>query len=503
MSSASRRPRRGFSLRPRTIGGRLTLFATLITFLACALICAAVYAGMYVSLNSEVNNFLEGEVAEFRAGVADHAGPLEELGEEIRRELGSRARGDLAFRLYDGDGRLLFTSNPYDASAASWRPPADRGALDTAFFQTVKRADGVSMRLCSLRSTLSGGESRIFQAAYLLDQVATSLRHYLRIGIAALIAAAGLAHVGGRFIARRSLKPIEGIISSAQQIGAARLNERVPRSGNDDELDRLAATINDMLERIERQMLQIQRFTADASHELRTPLAALRGHAEVALARERSAEELREVLAEGIQEYDRLGRIAEDLLLLARLDSGAGALRIEPMLLDDAVADVVDLYAPLAADRGLNLQLASRAPVMVNGDRGRIRQLVSNLIDNAIKYAGSGAEIRISVGSDEQGARLVVADTGAGISAEHLPRVFDRFYRIDEARSRGPHAGAGLGLSICRSVVHALGGRIEIASRTSRTGAEGTSGTTITVHLPLSDAASQTVAASDAALTVF
>jgi heavy metal sensor kinase len=316
------------------------------------------------------------------------------------------------------------------------------------------------------------------QAGYSLHRTETSLAAFRQICLVALVSVVLIAVVGGRILARRSLRPVAQMTTTAQRIGATSLTDRLPRSGTGDELDVLAQTLNGMLDRIEQQVRRLQQFTADAAHELRSPLAALRGSAEVALMRNRSAEELAQVVAESIEHYDRLARIADDLLLLARADAGDPIVRKERLRLDQAVEDVVDLYAPVAAERQLELAYTERAEIWLEADGTRVRQLVGNLIDNAIKFAEPRGRITVSVGQNGSEARITVTDTGIGIPPEQLDRIFDRFYRVDRARSPGGQRGAGLGLAICRSIAEAHGGGITLASLPGR-------GTTATVILPL------------------
>jgi signal transduction histidine kinase len=235
-----------------------------------------------------------------------------------------------------------------------------------------------------------------------------------------------------------------------------------------------------MLDRIEGHVLRMQQFTADASHELRSPLAALRGGAEVALSRPRSAEELRTVVEESMEHYTRLGRIAEDLLLLARADVGQLPLARDWIRLDQAVADVVDLYAPLAQDREIDLRTVDGPEVRMHADGSRIRQLAGNLVDNAVKYGGGGCHITAAVGQTGTHATIVVADDGAGIAPADQPFLFDRFYRAERSRSSRAAGGAGLGLPICRVIAELHGGDIRIESSPNK-------GTTVIVTLPLAD----------------
>ncbi|MBN2563946.1 MAG: heavy metal sensor histidine kinase [Phycisphaerae bacterium] len=468
-----------------TIGARLTLWGTLITLFVCALVCVLLYVGVRFSLHREVDGFIEGEVQEFCAIlVGEEDDDLDEIEGEIRRELGSRLRGDLTFRLLDADGRLMVTSNPDD------RLPDPQALLQSAehaagapWFETLALScPPHSVRVCSQWTRLRDGKLCVAQATYALDRVAASLATFREVCVAAMLVAAVLSLIGGRILARRSLRPVHLMTETARQLGAGNLSRRLTRSGNGDELDRLAETLNAMLSRIESQFRRMQQFTADAAHELRTPLAALRGNAEVTLASDQDPGAMRQAIEESIQQYDHLARIAEDLLLLARLDAGEAILRPERLELDKTIEEMVDLYAPFAADHTLALRLGECERVAIWADKERVRQVLSNLLDNAVKYMNGRGRIDVSLNRANGLARITVSDSGPGIPAEDLPHIFDRFYRVDRARSRGGERGVGLGLPICRSIVEAHGGNIDIESRLGH-------GTMVTVLLPVNSSA--------------
>ncbi len=289
--------------RPRsTIGVRLTLWGASITLMICVLICLLLYAGVNAALLRQIDTFLEGEVHEFMLTVNQHAHDLDGLQQAIRQELGTRSHHDLAFRLFDEQGRLIVSSESDDLVASAWTPPARwPGSRSSFVFSTVRTPDGRrGFRTCSLRVTTRDGRRCIAQASYTTERMEASLASFRRVCLAVLAFAATVSLLCGWFLARRSLAPVRTLTETAQRIGAANLSERVPVTGTGDELDRLAGTINAMLDRIERHVEQVRRFTADASHELRSPLAALRGNAEVALSRARSASELRRTLEETI-----------------------------------------------------------------------------------------------------------------------------------------------------------------------------------------------------------
>jgi heavy metal sensor kinase len=286
-----------------------------------------------------------------------------------------------------------------------------------------------------------------------------------------------LAVAGGAFLSRQALRPVAEGIRAARRLDPEDLSGRLPTTGAGDELDELAAAFNGLLDRLAADHAQVIRFTADASHELRGPLAAMRAAIEVALQRPRGPEEYRNVLASLGEQCERLTALVNGLLLLARADAGEVAIDREPVDLARVAADVVEMFEPLADERGIRLTAETDGTATVAGDPSRLRQLVTNLADNAIRFTEPGGRVTVAVGVETPEARAVlrVADTGIGIPPEHLPHVFERFYQADAARASG---GCGLGLSICRWIVKAHGGRIDARSKPGE-------GTEFTVNLPL------------------
>lgn len=451
----------------RTIGVRLTLWGAGITFGVCLLTCAALYGGVWYSLDREVDTFLEGEVREFLGVVEEHQFNFAEAQQLIRQHLGRRAKTDLTFRILDAQGHPLLTSHVRDLIPDGYTVPKYPSDINLAAMVETLTVPGrqYPIRVCSVPARGPGGQRLLAQASYALDQVNASLSMIRTVSLIALLAAVVLSVLGGRILARRSLGPLHQMIQTARQIGDQCIAERLPRSRNGDEFDRLAETLNSLLDRTDEYVRRMQQFTADASHELRSPLAALQGSAEVALARDRSAEELRGVIESSIDHYRRLRKISDDLLLLARIDSGEGILAHERIRLDELINDVVDLYEPTAAEAGLQLTVASNERVDVIGDGERMRQVVLNLIDNAIKYSKAPGRVSVSLTGVNGLAVIEIRDTGVGIPAEDLPHVFERFYRADRARTKVGSSGAGLGLAICQSIVTAHGGRITLSSK--------------------------------------
>jgi heavy metal sensor kinase len=269
---------------------------------------------------------------------------------------------------------------------------------------------------------------------------------------------------------------------TANQITAARLNQRIIVDNPNDELGRLSQTLNQMIERLERSFGEMQRFTADAAHELRTPLAVIRNEAEVALRSPRTANEYCLVLENLLEETSQLSNVADQLLFLCRQDAGLYPKASEKVAVDDLLRDVVANMHLVAEEKGVALSLDKNSPCQIPGDAGQLRRVFYNLLDNAIKYTPASGKVTVSSTMTAGCLAITIADSGVGIPPEHLRRVFDRFYRVDPART-GDRNGAGLGLSICQSIIHALGGKITLESHVGR-------GTTVAVTLPLPQAGS-------------
>lgn len=292
-----------------------------------------------------------------------------------------------------------------------------------------------------------------------------------------LPAGLALAVVGGYWLAGRALAPVQRMTETARTISAQNLRERIEVAQPEDELGRLAQTLNSMIGRLEQSFDAIRQFTADASHELLTPLTAMRTEVEVALRSARSPEDYQRVLASVLEEVERIARLADSLLLLSREDAGAAATVRRSVRLDDLVREVAGHSKALAEAANVTLEVGELPECTIEGDPDRLRQVFFNLLDNAVKYNRPGGSIRICGRLGDQQVIIEVADTGVGIPAEELPRVFDRFYRVDKSRSR-QMGGTGLGLSIVKALVENHGGRIDVESTPGR-------GSTFRVAFPL------------------
>jgi len=303
---------------------------------------------------------------------------------------------------------------------------------------------------------------------------AAALRRFAVIlaGVGSGVLALGL--VGGAWLVRRALRPIGDISATASRIAQGDLSQRIGLDGTAGELGQLAAVLNDSFARLEAAFARQARFTGDAAHELRTPVTVILTHAQNGLAAAGGTPEHREAFAACQRAARRMRGLIESLLQLARLDAGETVVRT-PFDLAEVARGCLEFIRPLAEEKGVELH-AELAPAPCRGDARRLDQVVSNLLDNALHHSGEGGHLSVRTGTEEGGAILVVADTGAGIAPEHLPLIFDRFYRADPARTAA--AGrSGLGLAIVQAIVAAHGGSVQVASRLGE-------GSTFTVRLP-------------------
>jgi heavy metal sensor kinase len=329
--------------------------------------------------------------------------------------------------------------------------------------ETVKSLGRYPVRVLTQPVLERGQVISVLQVGMSLESLYVTRRRFLLIMAGVLPLGLLLAGGGGWLLARRALAPVDRMTEAARRIGAAHLAERLEESGVDDELDRLASTLNAMLGRLDAAFRQIRQFSADASHELQTPLTILKGELEVALRAPRSPEAYQDHLRSALEEVDRIARLVEGLLLLARAD--AGVLRMDRKAVDLAqlVEEVYQQVKVLADSRDITLDLEAVEPLTIQGDYDRLRRLLLNLVDNGIKYTPHGGQVSLALQRHGAWAALRVSDTGIGLSPAEQERVFQRFYRAAEAREQS-QVGAGLGLCIAQSIAEAHGGTMQIDS---------------------------------------
>jgi len=314
----------------------------------------------------------------------------------------------------------------------------------------------------------------IVQVASPLDSIQGALDDFKEILFVLLPLAVFITGIIGVFLAKITLNPVDRIIKTVQKITAESLKLRIQMPGTRDEIERLAATFNDMLDRLEKAFSSQKHFIQDASHELKTPLTILQGELEVTLKRIRTAAEYEEVLKSSLEEIRRISSIVENLLLLARVENRETGLDVREFNLQRVLQEAVNGMEILAREKSLALNLSPDGAVMIRGDEQKLKQVFLNLLDNAIKYTPPHGSVSMSASITADSVRITVQDTGIGIPPAELPHIFDRFYRVDKARSS---SGFGLGLSIAQSIVEAHHGTISAESSLNR-------GTTFTVFLP-------------------
>ncbi len=349
----------------------------------------------------------------------------------------------------------------------------------SAWKGTVTAQNGQTVRLYSAALTENGTVYGVVQVGESLAQLGHTLRS-VEIELLLIVPfVLLLGAIGSYWLAAHAFAPINRLTSIARRIEAGDLHERVPVPRSKDEVQRLALTFNEMIERLEKAFARQRRFVADASHELRTPVAAIRSMTDVLLKQSTpiESEEYASVIRDVKAEAERLGHLISDLLVLARTDENQVLLERELVRLDLLVADVAATTEPLATERSITIEVLAQQPAAVLGDEVRLIQVIMNLVDNAIAYTNAGGKVTLEVGVKYNNAYLIVRDTGIGIAKEHLVHIFERFYRVDPARSRAAD-NTGLGLAITEWIVQAHGGKISVESEVGK-------GTTFTVMLPI------------------
>jgi heavy metal sensor kinase len=452
-------------VKTRSIGARLTIWYAALFAVGLVALGITMWLALQLNLYHAVDESLRDRVAGIERFVADHEMRLDD--DEVKEEF--RAHGE-QFQVFDEAGSLVHRG----AEIADVNlPPPDAAAAGT-FLDAVWHGEPVRV-LTSIADT--GARRFTVQVAAPLRQLEEGLYGSLWFLLPMFPLVLMLATVGGYLLSRRALAPVDDITRAAQLITAKHLSHRLAVAPAHDELSRLASTFNEMIGRLESSFRTISRFTADASHELRTPLAVMRTTAEVAL-RGPSGSDRTQALEYIVAEIDRMSHLVENLLMIAKADSGESQLQRKPVDVVAAVAEACEQASVLARVKGVELSI--RLPenaLSTMGDPHALRRLFLILLDNAVKYTPGGGRCEVEVATEAGEVVGTVTDTGIGISNADLPHIFDRFYRVDRARSR-EQGGAGLGLAIGRWIAEAHGGIIAVDSALDR-------GSSFRVRLPL------------------
>ena len=435
----------------------------------------------------DLRRFLENNLNQTQARRA------QQIADTMLAHIGTTGEGRFAFDVKDRyepevndrfirvtrhDGTVIYESGmPKDQSFDPTHLPAIGSSADKEFSRKLRLPDGDEMVIAALNYTTPDKQQYLVEVGVPLAPVSTMLGHlFVQLSFGLPVALA-IAILGGYFLVRRSLRPVEEIAHKAEQITHHNLSERLPVARTGDEVERLSISLNHMISRIEDALQNSKRFVADASHELRTPLTVLLGELENLGRDSRFDKSTRDTIGSMLEEVERLTDIVEGLVALSRLDAGEAKMEWVKVDLGELAATTADQMNLLAEDKGISVQCEPVQAVVVEGDRSRLKQVVVNLLDNAIKYTPGGGSIQLTVSRQNGHAILDVTDSGIGIPADAVPHVFDRFFRVDKARTRN-EGGAGIGLSIVKSICAAHSAEVEVESSVGK-------GSRFRVKLPL------------------
>lgn len=457
----------------RSLRVRLAVWNAIVVILTALVTLVVLRQGVQWALVHELDELLAEDASEIdltlRQTPPDDFGSITD--ELARKAVGHRRHGWFV-RLLDANGRPLWSSDRDHETAGSLAE-----ARSTDAFLTLENRE----RALVHRTPENSHGVALLVVGEHLQPLRTEISHIDRLALSTAALVLLAAPLCGYWLAGRAAAAIGEITETASRLRPDHLNERLPLRGTGDELDRLAVTINGLLDRIAAFLEQKRDVLANAAHELRTPLAAIRSTVEVALNGNRSPSEYQELLEDVIDQSASLETLLNQLLLLSETEAERLKTQIETVALHELVETSAAMFQGVAETKSIQLRVTRLDAAQVAGNRSHLWQVVNNLIDNALKYSRANDRVDVCVSADDgQGlVELVVRDTGPGIAAEDLPLVFDRFFRADRSRTRaGAPAGAGLGLSICKAVVEAHGGKILCESTPLK-------GTAFTVELPL------------------
>ena len=456
---------------------KLTLWYIFAFSVSTLIICGFLYLRLKHQLIKEVDRFLLDEIEELKEVMVRNPNDQKIL-KNFEDHVKAKIYYPVYFRITRANGDILYISENLKGAVSPLSEKAWANAKEGREIREnicfPKR--GRPSRFVTSPFHASSGTPLMIQMGTHLKFVRKSLSNFKYNMLAALPIIVILGSLGGWVLARRSLSPIGYIASKARSITSENLSDRLTPRGTGDEMDDLIQTINGMITRLESSFKRMAEFTADASHELKTPICAMRGEAEVLLSKGRPAEEYQEGLVHFIEQFDHLNQMINGLILLSKFDATQVELKRVPLRLDLLIKDLCNLFQILAEQKENSLEMGTMEEITVLGDKVRLQQLFTNLIDNAIKYTSKGS-IHVTLQRNEDTALVKIKDTGIGIPKEEQEKIFKRFYRVDKSRSRET-GGVGLGLSIAEWIVHAHHGKIGVESELNK-------GSIFTLYLPI------------------
>jgi two-component system heavy metal sensor histidine kinase CusS len=465
--------------RLNSIAVRLALWYGLSAFALVLVTTGSLYWALTVNLNREDALTLENHIQDLRLLLAASPQDLPIAAPPISG-LSLQTSQQIFVRLIDGNGATLFETPGMAELAPSMLFPVFLAADSrSSQHHEMETNAGRHLRMVTARATFDPAvdDPRQFQLAVDRADEERFLREYRDLMFLILVLSVVACAFGGMVIARRGMRPIDLITRAARDTRSGTLNERLLLTDLPSELAELGSTFNDMLDRLEDTFGRMSQFSADVAHELRTPITNMRGEIEVALGKTRTPAEYQDVLGSCLEEYERLTRIIQSLLFLAKAETAIQLDHRDSVDLRQTIAAVIDFYETAGAEASVALQFASGPVLWAGVDRTLVQQAVGNLISNAIAHSPPGGVVTVALTNAADSVQITVSDTGSGIAPQHLPHVFDRFYRADRART-GSTYHVGLGLTLVRSIAGLHNGNVGIESAPGQ-------GTCVTLKFPL------------------
>ena len=467
---------------PQSLRGRLTLWYTLVLGFPLVAFAGASFLVLDRALLHRSDSFLDETLGAFTTELRSEQSEERTTANAIAAALHDVQFRDVRLAVFDSLGALVAAGRVDTTALYALQHPVDLARVGAALHERADPrrsvftiAPGDRAYRIAAQAVPIFGVRYLVAAAYPLHHDRETMEAVAAAYLIAIPLLLLIASVGGYFLAARSLSPVAAMSARAAEISSTNLNERLPVGQRRDELGSLAQVVNGLLERLERAFVQQRRFMADASHELRTPVAVLRTEADVTLSRPtRSEAEYRESIAIMRDSARRLGRIVDDLFLLARADAGHLPLRLEQLYLEDVVDEAARAVRTIALEREVRVELLPLEDSPFTGDADLLGRAVLNLLDNAIKHSPAGGTVTLALTRHAHDYHITVTDEGPGIPPDAQSQIFERFFRVDKSRSRDESdatSGAGLGLAIGRWIAEAHGGRLELV-RSDRGGTE-------------------------------
>src|SRR6202041_1216082 len=451
------------NLRPRHVRTRLTLWYVVVLASVLVLSWGLTASFLFLQMRSQMDNYAVQDIETVEGLLYFDAHGRVILREDYHNHPESKQVLERLVEIRSADGSVLYRNARLGDRPLGGNPARGEGEGGYSI-RSARLADGTTVRMASRRHILDG-RPILIRLGYSEQPIWTRFEELALASLLALPVVLALVGLGGYVLAKRALSPLEEMARRAEEITSDRLQERLPTGEAGDELAHLARVFNNLLARLEQSFEQLRRFTSDASHELRTPLTAIRSVGEVALQKDGTREEYKDTIGSMLEEVNRLTALVDSLLTISRAD--AGRIQLHPTVFSamDLAREAAGLFEVLVEEKGQRITVRGEEGVTLKGDRVFLRQALVNIIHNAVKHSPVGGTIAVGVHCEPAGSiRIEVIDSGPGIAPEHSDKIFDRFYRADESRSREA-GGAGLGLSIAQWSVREHGGDIQLFTK--------------------------------------